>query len=182
MKNVLLKFTGFFVERVPDEELEAHQKKTGVIPDHPSTPPPRHPSMPQHFPAEVAGARSGSTAVPQPHVPPAAQPIAVALKAWVPQDHAAHLENHGLKIVAASGNLSSDDARNWGAHAIVISSECLGPDTSMLLAPALPTVFVSPDPVTLPNTPGVVSATDPVHASEIASLVRAAVASFAKLP
>jgi hypothetical protein len=97
------------------------------------------------------------------------------LRAWVPQEYAALLAPHGLHIIAAGGELPVEQVTQWGASVLVISSECLGPHTHLLQTPQLPTVFVTPQRMTLPEVPGVVQVTEPLRASELALAARAAI-------
>jgi hypothetical protein len=106
-------------------------------------------------------------------------PVAVALRAWVPEDHAAHLARFGVHVIAAGGDITSEQARGWGAQVLIVSAECLGQDMHLLQQPRMPTVFITPQPVMLPDVPGVVQAHEPLRASEVASAAREAVAAFA---
>lgn len=108
-----------------------------------------------------------------------APPIAVALRAWVPQEYASHLAPHGVHVIAAGGSVTSEQARGWGADVLVISAECLGQDLHLLQQPQLPTVFISPQPVMIPDVPGVVQAQEPLRASDVAQAAREAAAAFA---
>lgn len=121
-----------------------------------------------------------------PQVPgaaPAPQPamamLGVALRAIVPPEYAAHLSPHGLQVVAAAGDLTSEQARAWGASVLIISAECLGSDLHLLQDPQLATVFVSSQPVLVPDQPGMVQVQEPVRASEIARAAREAADAFA---
>ena len=107
------------------------------------------------------------------------QPIAVALRAWVPQEYAAHLAPYGVHVIAAGGSVTSEQARGWGADVLVISAECLGQDVHLLQQPQLPTVFITPQPVMIPDVPGVVQVQEPLRASDVAQASRDAAAAFA---
>jgi hypothetical protein len=106
-------------------------------------------------------------------------PIAVALRAWVPQEYASHLAPYGIHVIAAGGSVTSEQARGWGADVLVVSAECLGQDVHLLQQPQLPTVFISPQPVMLPDVPGVVQVQEPLRASDVAQATRDAAAAFA---
>ncbi len=157
-----MKFAGFFVEKVPVEEppAQAEDPRRGPAQPHP------------HLLHGQFSSPSGTRA--QPHDPQGAppvrsQPLNVALRAWVPQDHARHLTAHGLHVIAAGGELTSSQARRYGAQVLVISAECLGSNTHFLTNPQLPTVFISSEAILAPPRPGVVYAKDPLRASEMAS-------------
>lgn len=206
MKNVLMKFAGLFVEKVPVDErgnpLPATPRPAGAA--APSTPPavsgaPGAPAMPVHatpaappgaqplhgapmHPAQPGhpGAMPGMPGGPMVQVPAGqAPPIAVALRAWVPQEYASHLAPHGVHVIAAGGSVTSEQARGWGADVLVISAECLGQDLHLLQQPQLATVFISPQPVMIPEVPGVVQAQEPLRASDVAQAAREAAAAFA---
>lgn len=181
MKNTLLKFAGFFVEKVPVDgaPTQSARPQTGrqqksqrqqAQPQQPHVPPQE--LMQGHFPSP-----SGATALPMPQREPVA-PLGVALRAWVPQEHAAQLAPFGLHVIAAGGELTYDQARAYGAQVLVVSAECLGSHTHLLTHPQLPTVFITPQPVLIPPRPGVVQVTEPLRASEVAQAARAAVASW----
>jgi hypothetical protein len=199
VKNVLMKFAGLFVERVPVDEQgnpvpkqprpsaqaphPAAQPRTGAVAQ--PTGPPQHAIPVQPSAAMPPGAVPLQTAgapIQPVHAAPAAggqQPIAVALRAWVPQEYAAHLAPHGLHVIAAGGSVTSEQARGWGATVLVISAECLGSDVHLLQQPQLPTVFITPQPVMIPDVPGVVQVQEPLRASDVAQAVRDAAAAFA---
>lgn len=105
--------------------------------------------------------------------------IAVALRAVVPQEYAAHLAPHGLHVIAAGPDITSEQARGWGAQVLVVSAECLGQDLHLLQRPQLATVFIAPQAVMLPAHPGVVQVQEPLHASDVAHAVREAAAGWA---
>jgi hypothetical protein len=190
MKNALLKFAGLFVERIPPEELrstghgspEAHATPrgpagpaSGSVPTEraPSTRQPLHmPGPPPRGPHAVRGADAvaDSTA--------ANRPVAVALRAWVPESYAGILAAHGLHIVAAGGALTSDQARTWGAEVLLLSMECLGSDTHLLTNPAIATVFIAHQPMMVAQTPGLVQVGEPLRASELATAARTALAEW----
>lgn len=109
---------------------------------------------------------------------PGAPAIAVALRAWVPQEYAAHLAPYGLHVIAAGGSVTSEQARGWGADVLVVSAECLGQDMHLLQQPQLPTVFITPQPVMIPDVGGVVQVQEPLRASDVAHAAREAAASF----
>lgn len=210
MKNVLLKFAGLFVERVPVDE------RGNPIPSSPPGPrtapgaaqppaaahqqpqPPVQPQHQQHAPAMQPAAGMPQQAQPlqgapmqqHPGMPPqpgqpgamppgATQPIAVALRAWVPQEYAAHLAPHGVHVIAAGGSVTSEQARGWGADVLIVSAECLGQDTHLLQQPQLPTVLITPQPVMLPDVPGVLQVQEPLRASDVAHAARDAAAAYA---
>ncbi|MCW2927009.1 MAG: hypothetical protein JWM86_977, partial [Thermoleophilia bacterium] len=173
MKNVLLKFAGLFVERVPVDE------RGNPIPPNPSVPAP-HGAMPPGAPRQPGGSPAapnqppqqpqhpGNQGHPQQHSPVvptpgqpmqgapmqggpmvaptggqvagpgAGAPISVALRAWVPQEYAAHLAPFGVHVIAAGGSVTSEQARGWGADVLVVSAECLGQDVHLLQQPQLP--------------------------------------------
>ena len=106
-------------------------------------------------------------------------PIAVALRAWVPQEYAAHLAPYGVHVIAAGGSVTSEQARGWGADVLVVSAECLGQDVHLLQQPQLPTVFITPQPVMIPGLAGVVQVQEPLRASDVARAAREAAAAFA---
>lgn len=207
MKNVLMKFAGLFVEKVPVDE-----RGNPIAPNQPrpagaasAMPPaaPTHgvPAIPvQATPAAPPGAQPlhgapgqggqpghpGQPGTPGAHGGPMVQvpagqapPIAVALRAWVPQEYASHLAPHGVHVIAAGGSVTSEQARGWGADVLVISAECLGQDLHLLQQPQLPTVFISPQPVMIPDVPGVVQVQEPLRASDVAQASRDAAAAFA---
>jgi hypothetical protein len=204
VKNVLMKFAGFFVEKVPIEEPHAAAAPPaaggypGAAPLQQQLPP--HPGFPQvqQQPAGApehgfaAGAHQQQPAAPDLllghwNAPPAqaaapAQPrqapLAIALRAWVPQEYAAYLTPFALHVIAAGGELTVEQARAYGAQALVVSSECLGNQTQLLVSPQLPTVFIAPQPVSVPQRAGLVQVQEPLRASELASAVREAVASW----
>jgi hypothetical protein len=200
MKNALLKFAGLFVERVPIEEPvpgaarpspaapqpPAHQQQRPA--PTPAAPPPSHgmpptqqqappPALQGHF-----GSPSGAVAHPPPPGTPRPQdvppPLSVALRAWVPQEYAGFLAGFGLHVIAAGGQLTPEQASSYGAHVLIVSSECLGADTHLLQHPQMPTVFIAPQPVTMPEVPGVVHVQEPLRASDVAAASRAAVAAW----
>ncbi|MBC7460742.1 MAG: hypothetical protein H7287_05225, partial [Thermoleophilia bacterium] len=216
MKNVLLKFAGLFIEKVPVDEQGKPLPRTPVPqPNLPGGAQPAagaaHPQQPmQTFqgPHAGAGAPVGQPGFVQPGQPqqpaqfhPGAQPqhghqpiiggapmvagqptqlqpISVALRAWVPQDYAAHLAPFGVHVIAAGGSVTSEQARSWGAQVLVISAECLGQDLHLLQQPQLPTVFIAPQPVMIPDVPGVVQVQEPLRASDVANAARDAAAAF----
>lgn len=161
MKNALMKFAGFFVEKVP---VEGEQPAEGQ--DQPAGAAQPNDTLLQGQFASVSGATAvpgaGQAQVQRP-------PINIALRAWVPQDYAQQLQPHGLHVIAAGGELTSEQARQYGAHVLVVSGECLGSNTHFLTNPQLPTVFISSEPILAPPRPGVVYANDPLHASELAT-------------
>jgi hypothetical protein len=206
MKNVLLKFAGLFIEKVPVDAQGKPLPKTNVpqpnlpagaapaanaagrtaaqqmqaVPHHGATPGHQHPAQFQPGmpgaagqPQYVTGAQPLAAASPQ-H-----QPISIALRAWVPQEYAAHLAPFGVHVIAAGGSVTSEQARAWGAQALVVSAECLGQDLHLLQQPQLPTVFIAPQPVMIPDVPGVVQVQEPLRASDVANAARDAAAAFA---
>jgi hypothetical protein len=195
MKNALMKFAGFFVEKVPIEEPIGQQPAGGQhtparqqqpSPQAPPTPQPvQQPAMAQPQPGLMQGhfpSPSGTVAMP----PPAGQPrqpqqapLAVALRAWVPQEYATYLTPFGLHVIAAGGELTIEQARAYGAQVLVVSAECLGSHTHLLSAPQLPTVFIAPQTVMIPPSPGVVQVQEPLRASEVAQAAREAVTAWA---
>lgn len=192
VKNVLLKFAGFFVEKVPPAEgsqptghpagsptPQAAQHATparpvaqpGGVPQaaYPAgTPPPAAPG-PQAPASHTPPA--GAVAYPAQHTGPT---VAVALRAWVPQEYATYLAPFGLQVIAASGDLTVEQARAYGGQALIVSAECLGGQMSLLTDPQLPTVFVTPQSMLIPEHPGVVQVMEPLRASEVAHAVRSA--------
>jgi hypothetical protein len=210
MKNVLLKFAGLFVERVPVDErgnplpaqppgprnapAGAPQQATPAIPQqHPGQAMPQQQQpmphvqpaagMPQQaqplqgMPMQQPMVGGMPAAAPMPGAP--SQPIAVALRAWVPQEYAAHLAPHGVHVIAAGGSVTSEQARGWGADVLIVSAECLGQDTHLLQQPQLATVLITPQPVMLPEVPGVMQVQEPLRASDVAHAAREAAAAFA---
>jgi hypothetical protein len=199
MKNALLKFAGFFVERVPVDDGQrvaparqqsaktnaAHQAAAQKAAAHRAQAAQQQAQqqaqaaaqqqlLQGNFPHQQAGAASTAQAGGyQPHAAVVA-PIAIALRAWVPQEYATHLAPHGIHIVAAGGEITVDQARTWGAQVLLVSSECLGAQMHLLQHPQLPTVFVAPQRMTLPDVPGVVQVTEPLRASEVAAAAQAA--------
>ena len=198
MKNVLLKFAGLFVERVPVDERgnPVPTQPPGARGAQPAAQPAamsQQAAMPQHgqpmqpavgmphqaqplqgmpMPGQVQGMAPGMPGTTQ-------QPIAVALRAWVPQEYAAHLAPHGLHVIAAGGSVTSEQARGWGADVLVVSAECLGQDTHLLQQPQLPTVLITPQPVMIPDVPGVLQVQEPLRASDVATAAREAAAAWA---
>ena len=110
--------------------------------------------------------------------PEAGPAVAVALRAWVPQEYASYLAPYGLHVIAAGGELAPGDARTYGADVLIVSAECLGADTQMLAQPQLPTVFIAPKPTMIPNVQGVVQVLEPLRASEVATASREALAQW----
>ena len=188
MKNTLLKFAGFFVEKVPIEEPIGHSPDPrGAQQQAPRQQQPHAPAQqrsqqppPQvlqgHFPTP-----SGTTAMPPPQGQPRQQPvqaIAVALRAWVPQEYAAYLTPFGLHVIAAGGEITVEQARAYGAQVLIVSAECLGSHTHLLTHPQLPTVFITPQAMMIPPTAGVVQVQEPLRASEVATASRDAVTAW----
>lgn len=198
-----MKFAGLFVEKVPVDErgnpLPATPPRPAGAAGTPQGGHPGAPAMPVHAtPAAPPGAQPlqgapmhqqhpgqhpgmpGLPGTPMVQVQAGqAPPIAVALRAWVPQEYASHLAPHGVHVIAAGGSVTSEQARGWGADVLVISAECLGQDLHLLQQPQLPTVFISPQPVMIPDVPGVVQAQEPLRASDVAQAAREAAAAFA---
>lgn len=143
--------------------------------------PPGYQQPPAHQ-QPVATPQRPVGAVPGGHVPgqPAQRPLAIALRAWVPQEYAGHLASHGLHVIAAGGELTVEQASAWGAQVLLVSSECLGSHTHLLTNPKLPTVFVAPQQMMIPAVPGVVQVHEPLRASEVASASRQATADWAQ--
>jgi len=54
-----------------------------------------------------------------------------------------------------------------------------GQDVHLLQQPQIPTVFVTPQPVMIPDVPGVLQVQEPLRASDVAHAVREAVTGFA---
>jgi len=200
MKNALLKFAGLFVERIPVDERgkplppvpKGAAPRSAPAPGHV---PGGHPGQPHSLPsAMVPAPYAGQVGQPlqvapidgvsgpgMPHlaVPPGGvQPIAVALRAWVPQEYATHLAPFGVHVIAAGGSVTSEQARGWGADVLVVSAECLGQDVHLLQQPQLPTVFITPQPVMIPDIPGVVQVQEPLRASDVAQAAREAAGAF----
>lgn len=132
---------------------------------------------PMHGMPMAPGAMQGAPPIAGP--PGGGAPIAVALRAWVPQEYAAHLAPFGLHVIAAGGSVTSEQARGWGADVLVISAECLGQDLHLLQQPQLPTVFITPQPVMIPDVAGVVQVQEPLRASDVAQAAREASGAFA---
>lgn len=187
-----MKFAGLFVERVPvDEHGNPLPSGPAAAPKQPGASPTGGPAaqpMPAHVavqptPAAPAGAQPmhGAPVPGAPGTPTqaAVPPISVALRAWVPQEYAAHLAPHGVHVIAAGGSVTSEQARGWGADVLVISAECLGQDVHLLQQPQLPTVFITPQPVMIPDVPGVVQVQEPLRASDVAQAARDSAAAFA---
>lgn len=206
MKNVLLKFAGLFVEKVPVDQqgnrmprpapgptnAPAQQAPSGVPTQQPLQQVPGQPMQHQPQQGQPQYAQPGQAGQPmQPGQHPGATQgapgtaagaapgtVSVALRAWVPQEYAAHLAPHGIHVIAAGGSVTSEQARGWGADVLVISAECLGQDVHLLQQPQLPTVFITPQPVMIPDVPGVVQAQEPLRASDVAHAAREALAAF----
>lgn len=201
-----MKFAGLFVEKVPvDEQGNPIREVPGPRGAQPASP--AQSAAPasgmQPTGAAPAGAQplhgtpmpaQGMPGAPQPQPQPGMQqppmtgvprqqptgaPLAVALRAWVPQEYAAHLAPHGLHVIAAGGSVTSEQARGWGADVLVVSAECLGQDVHLLQQPQLPTVYITPQPVMIPDVPGVVQVQEPLRASDVAQATREAAAAFA---
>lgn len=132
--------------------------------------------QPMHGMPMQAGQASSAPRTAGPNGQPA---VSVALRAWVPQEYASHLAPFGVHVIAAGGNVTSEQARGWGADVLVVSAECLGADAHLLQQPQIATVFITPQPVMIPDVPGVVQAQEPLRASDVAQAVRDAAASFA---
>jgi hypothetical protein len=198
MKNVLLKFAGLFVERVPVDERGNPVPTQAPGPrSAPNQPPMQQQAMPQQaqqqgMPMQPA-AGMPAQAQPLQGMPMVQQqaggdsyahagaqaPIAVALRAWVPQEYAAHLAPFGVHVIAAGGSVTSEQARGWGADVLVVSAECLGQDVHLLQQPQLATVLITPQPVMLPEVPGVMQVQEPLRASDVAQAAREAAIAFA---
>lgn len=178
MKNVLLKFAGLFVERVPVDERGNPLPPTPPGPS--GAPAAQQPASPGAVPSPTPPPQSapGAPAAAQPAARPPGS-VAVALRAWVPQEYAAHLAPFGVHVIAAGGSVTSEQARGWGADVLVVSAECLGADVHLLQRPELPTVFITPQPMMIPDVPGVVQVQEPLRASDVAHAVREAAAGFA---
>ena len=201
-----MKFAGLFVERVPVDErgnpmpsapprpAGAPAPGAGAAPGQAPGQPQHHQpgmqpaaGMPQHtlplqgMPMQAPGhaPMPGMVAGTGPAPVAGQQPVAVALRAWVPQEYAAHLAPYGIHVIAAGGSVTSEQARGWGADVLVISAECLGQDVHLLQQPQLPTVFITPQPVMIPDVAGVVQVQEPLRASDVAQASRDAAASFA---
>lgn len=145
---------------------------------HAAAPPPQQPAgMPMH--GQQPGSFTGPDGTYQGAPTPYGTPIAVALRAWVPQEYAAHLAPFGVHVIAAGGSVTSEQARGWGAQVLVISAECLGQDLHLLQQPQLPTVLITPQPVMLPDVAGVLQVQEPIRASEVARAAREAMDAFA---
>jgi hypothetical protein len=158
----------------PQAHPQVHVQPTAGMPQHAQ--PLQGMPMQQHpgagtVPGMVAGTGPAPTA--------GQMPVAVALRAWVPQEYAAHLAPYGIHVIAAGGSVTSEQAQGWGADVLVISAECLGQDVHLLQQPQLPTVFITPQPVMIPDVPGVVQVQEPLRASDVAQASRDAAASFA---
>ncbi|MCW2923615.1 MAG: hypothetical protein JWM98_1019 [Thermoleophilia bacterium] len=196
MKNVLLKFAGLFVERVPVDERgnPLPPPPKGAAPTGPTGGAPHGsaPAAPGAVPMPAQGQPGTPPMQGMPMAPGSAQtapalgappgggaPIAVALRAWVPQEYAAHLAPFGVHVIAAGGSVTSEQARGWGADVLVVSAECLGQDMHLLQQPQLPTVFITPQPVMIPDVPGVVQVQEPLRASDVAQAAREASGAFA---
>jgi hypothetical protein len=159
----------------------------------PAAMPQQQPAMPQHgqpmqpavgMPHQAQPLQGMPMAQPaqgmQPAMPAGTQqPIAVALRAWVPQEYAAHLAPHGLHVIAAGGSVTSEQARGWGADVLIVSAECLGQDTHLLQQPQLATVLITPQPVMIPEVPGVLQVQEPLRASDVAIAAREAATAWA---
>lgn len=178
MKNVLLKFAGLFVERVPvdDQGRPLPPAPTGAQQPNPAS----APQQPGPAAPHVAPSAVGPGAVSPGVAPVAGQAIAVALRAWVPQEYAAHLAPHGVHVIAAGGSVTSEQARGWGASVLIVSAECLGQDLHLLQQPQLPTVFITPQPAMIPDTPGLVQVQEPLRASDVAHAAREAVTAWSR--
>lgn len=202
MKNALLKFAGFFVEKVPIEQ-PVGQPPTGGSPARRQTAlAGRHDPLLSHFPSpsgavahpqsqqqqlQHAQQQQQPTQSPGPPAPGAPQqpqhaPLALALRAWVPQEYATYLAPFGLHVIAAGGELTAEQARAYGAQVLLVSAECLGSHTHLLSHPQLPTIFVAPQPVMMPSVPGVVQVQEPLRASDVAQAARDAVGTWAAPP
>ncbi len=197
-----MKFAGLFVERVPVDERgnpmpsgpprptnapapsQSGPAPTAGMPAQPQQVQPTA-AMPQHAvplqgtPMQQGQQMPGMVAGTAPAPAGGMPPVAVALRAWVPQEYAAHLAPYGIHVIAAGGSVTSEQARGWGADVLVVSAECLGQDVHLLQQPQLPTVFITPQPVMIPEVPGVVQVQEPLRASDVAQASRDAAASFA---
>jgi hypothetical protein len=204
MKNSLLKFAGLFVEKIPVDEVAGSAKQTPRPPSpapapvaaqpgqgSPNSQRPGQPALDGPAPLALQGhfpTPSGHVALPRTQagpvqhgvgaMPVGAPSIAIALRAWVPQEYAAVLAPFGLHVIAAGGELTVEQALTWGAHVLVVSAECLGSHTHLLVHPQLPTVFITPQPMTLPDAPGVLQVQEPLRASEVANAAREAMAAW----
>jgi hypothetical protein len=78
-------------------------------------------------------------------------------------------------VIAASGDLTVEQARAYGGQALIVSAECLGGQMGLLTDPQIPTVFVTPQMMLIPEHRGVVQVLEPLRASDVASAVRQAV-------
>jgi hypothetical protein len=180
MKNSLLKFAGLFVEKVPVDDPARPGGRAGSV--HPAALQGHFPSASgtvarppgQQQPAAGAANGAGAGAAPVPQ-----RPLAVALRAWVPQEYAVYLASYGLHVIAAGGELTVEQAGQWGAQVLVVSAECLGSHTHLLTAPQLPTVFVTPQTMMIPEVQGVVQVQEPLRASEVATAAREAANAWA---
>lgn len=197
-----MKFAGFFVEKVPIEQPGQPSGGSGPVgmsggmptqssPDAGAAGMHGFPQGQPQFQPGMVGAPLADPAQQQallqghwntPTGAPAQQrlsPLAIALRAWVPQEYAGYLTPFALHVIAAGGELTVEQARAYGAQALVVSSECLGNQTALLTSPQLPTVFISPQPVSIPQRAGLVQVQEPLRASELARAVRDAVTSWA---
>jgi hypothetical protein len=170
VREKLMKFAGLFVEKIPVEEQSGQAR--GAVRAPQSQP------MQGYYPSPP-----GSTAQPAQQQPTSVpqqvtQPLAVGLRAWVPQEYATFLMPHGLHVIAAGGELTIDQARSYGAQVLIVSAECLGSHTHLLSSPQVPTVFIAPQAMLIPTRPGVVQVTEPLRASEVAAACREAVATW----
>ena len=220
MKNVLMKFAGLFVEKVPVDENGNPVRSSMPTPNVQSAPgaapgqqpmvmpvagahpaqasgqPQQHPQQaampaapqqthgaPVAYPGQLPSAdptmpQVGNPQTGTPVIAASGAPVAVALRAWVPQEYAAHLAPFGVHVIAAGGSVTGEQALGWGAHVLVVSAECLGQDIHLLRQPMMPTVFITPQPMMIPDVAGVIQVQEPLRASDVAQAIRDAAASF----
>jgi hypothetical protein len=156
-------------------------------PSAPGAPPmqgvgaPLHGVAPVHPGMQPTGAMPGGVIGTDSSITPQAgsATVSVALRAWVPQEYAAHLAPFGLHVIAAGGSVTAEQAQSWGADVLIVSAECLGQDVHLLQNPQLATVFITPQPVMIPDVAGVLQVQEPLRASDVAHAVREAVTAFA---
>lgn len=159
--------------------------------NRPATGPPgtgARPAAPGQGPGTMGYGQPMPTRHPDPALAPAppsygmparpARTVSVALRAWVPEEYAAHLAPYGVHVIAAGGAITSEQARGWGADVLVVSAECLGNDLHLLQQPKLPTVFITPQPAMIPEVAGVVQAQEPLRASDVARATLDALATW----
>ncbi len=148
MRDRMVKFAGFFVERVP---VDSEGNPVAPLDEAESS-------------AVDESMDSGD--------------LPVAVRAWVPEEHAQWLAQHGLRVLQSNGALTPHHARAHGAAALIVSEECLDPSLDLLGSPVLPTILVTTTPIPARAIPGVLQVREPLAVSELAAAVRHAVGAW----